>query len=643
MRSIFRYVHEPALVGERLTLSAFTQLSGTLGGYRFVKLVLDRETGLIHFLDSRENLFHVKYLAAHVLHLPPGELERRLDELNHEVYHRADRRFCLGILALHEQRFFSLETVEADTMTAEMLRHFYDEVRANVDQSVPILLKPANHLQESHVANIPKDVLPRIFSYELFSTNAFVPLNPGTAEGTLRIFRTAEEYSQNRLAWHDIIVMAKVPDDIPRLTGVVNAEHTTPLSHTNVLASGWGIPNAIQLGALDSLAHLNGRWVRYTVDPHATEIGIEPIEQPHTDKPAWLATRVTMDEPDLGNDKIANLEDLRWRDHTRYGTKAANLGELNEVARNGSTRWLGFYRIPRPPRENLLPHLRRLLGTDDLDEGAKALFRDHIRIPRGIALPFSLHQRFLEASPRVQQAIGKLKLALELDAQQTDAQCVELQHLIRGAKFPDALLHEIDEAIIKHLAGVSTFVVRSSSNAEDLAGFSAAGIYESVTHVSDARGILNSVKKVWASLVDARSTRLRREAGISLDDAYMGVIIQEQVPTTTGGVMVTTNPLNRNDFRNVYINVAGKVTDVVDGAAQPSQYLFNTVEGGGRTVALGESDVDDTTKQQLQRLATAGRLLQSHFSPDYTFSQPVDIEWAADEHHVHLLQLRPYA
>jgi hypothetical protein len=86
-----------------------------------------------------------------------------------------------------------------------------------------------------------------------------------------------------------------------------------------------------------------------------------------------------MDEPDLGKDQIVNLEDLRWRDSTRYGTKAANLGELNEVARNGSSRWLGFYRIPRPPRENLLPYLHRLLGIDDLDEGAKALFRQNIR------------------------------------------------------------------------------------------------------------------------------------------------------------------------------------------------------------------------------------------------------------------------
>jgi hypothetical protein len=45
----------------------------------------------------------------------------------------------------------------------------------------------------------------------------------------------------------------------------------------------------------------------------------------------------------------------------------------------------------------------------------------------------------------------------------------------------------------------------------------------------------------------------------------------------------------------------------------------------------------------LARFALASRFLQAHFSPDYTFSSPVDIEWAATEDRIHLLQLRPYA
>ena len=83
---------------------------------------------------------------------------------------------------------------------------------------------------------------------------------------------------------------------------------------------------------------------------------------------------------------------------------------------------------------------------------------------------------------------------------------------------------------------------------------------------------------MWASLLSARSTRLRQEVGISLDDSYMGVIIQEEVPSDVGGVMVTTNPTNRNDFRNVYLNASCRsVENVVGGSELPIQYLFNTV------------------------------------------------------------------
>jgi hypothetical protein len=646
-----------ALVGERLTLSAFSQLSGTLADYPFVKLVVDRETSTIHFIDNAQNLFHVQYIAAHILGMPPEELEQRLDSVNYDVYQRPDRRFCLGILALHtrqDKRFFSLETVEADTMPIDLLRYFYAFVRDHVDQSLPLFLKPANHLQESSVAAIPPAELPRILAHELFSSAPFVPLNPGTARGRLRMFRSADEYRRTTtpLEWHDIIVMNRVPDDIPRLAGIINAEHTTPLSHTNVLATGWQIPNAIQLDVLDQHADLDGQWVRYEVTADAAAIVLEPAERPaDAERPTWLANRVTLDQPELAPSAIVPLLGLRYRDHIRYGTKAANLGELCEVLTKGSNRWFGFYRIPRPPRPDLLGYLATLLGvmdptdTNRLNAAAAKLFADRVRVPRGIALPFSLQQRFLESSPAIQQAVGKLKMALELDAREIDALCVSLQALIRSAQFPHDMVAQLDNAIIKHLSGVRTFVVRSSSNAEDLAGFSAAGIYESINHVSTARTILDSIKEVWASLVNARSVRLRQQAGISLDESYMGVVIQEQVETTMGGVLVTTNPLNRHDFRNVYVNVSPSVTEVVSGERTPLQYLYNTVEGGGRTLSLGDakSDLDADAKEQLQRLALVGRLLQSHFSPDYTFGEPVDIEWAADAQFLHLLQLRPYA
>ena len=75
------------------------------------------------------------------------------------------------------------------------------------------------------------------------------------------------------------------------------------------------------------------------------------------------------------------------------------------------------------------------------------------------------------------------------------------------------------------------------------------------------------------------------------------------------------------------------------------QYLYNTVEGGGYTLSLGSASQDLPTEQLevLQKMAFAGRLMQSHFSPDYTFANPVDIEWLVNNQGLYFLQLRPYS
>ncbi|MEU7897122.1 PEP/pyruvate-binding domain-containing protein [Nonomuraea sp. NPDC049152] len=656
----------PATLDTPLTVPAFLELAGSLAGFPFVKVVVDLDESRFHFIDSTGNPLHVQYIAEHILGEPVEDVLRDIDTFNHNVYVRPDRRFLLGLIALHrrpdeddgeEQVLLSLETVEADTMPADLLLSFYRYVREHLHPSVPLFLKPANHLQEAHVADIPREELPRLLAHELLSQAPFVPLNPGTVYGRLRVFRSAADYraAADTVEWHDVIVMPRVPDDIPRVSGLINTEHTTPLSHTNVLATGWGIPNAIQTDFLDRLDHsgLDGRWVKYEVDPGAAEVLVEAAEPPAAvdSRPPWTAERVTLERPETGATAITPLSRLRVGDHYRFGTKAANLGELCHVLEHGSRRWLGFYQIPRPPRADLLGYLARRLdvsGPADeaaLSAAAERLLRRHVEVPRGIALPFSLQQEFLESSPRIQQTIGRMKMALEAGTDHVDALCAELQRLITETRLPEDIRQQIDDAIVAHLSGVGQFVVRSSSNAEDLAGFSAAGVYESVLHARTLDAIADSVKEVWSSLVSARSVRLRQQAGIQLEDCYMGVIVQELVDVPLGGVLVTCNPADLRDFRNVYVNIsAGSVVDVVAGTGAPLQHLYNTVEGGGRTISLGSarSDLDADTKDALARLALIGRLLQSHFSPDYLYGVPVDIEWALDGERIRLLQIRPY-
>ncbi|OEV07086.1 phosphoenolpyruvate synthase [Streptomyces nanshensis] len=658
---------EPAtdrtVVGENLSLPLFRTLSGTLAGHPYLKVVVDRAEATWHLLDTAAHPFHVDYIATRVLGMDLAELDAALDEFNASVYMDPERRFLLGVLSLHtdedtdgrERTFLVLETTEADTMHAELLEFFHAFVRERVDGRLPLLLKPANHGQEEALAAVSEQQVPRILSHELFGTRTRTALNTGEATGRLRCFRTVEEYeaAAGGLGWSDIVAMPCLPDDVRRVAGFVNTAPITPLSHTNVLASGWGIPNAIvrDLGQLVEKDGLDGAWVRYRV--REDEITLERLEHPpELRAPAWHQQRIRLEPPLLEDAPVLSLHRLRSADRDRYGTKAANLGELHHVLDSRTADLTAFHGRPRPPRENLYGHLAARLGlrapsAAELRAAAASFVADTVEAPEGVALPFSLQHRFLTSSPALQQGIGKLKMALELDAGDVlDSLCLQIQHLIRQTPVPESVVREITQASPAELAAGGRLVVRSSSNAEDLPGFSAAGVYDSVTTVRGTGELADAVRQVWASLLSPRSVRLRHQVGISLDDTYMGVIVQAYVPAALGGVLVTCDPTRREDFRNVYLNCSpGSPEQVVEGTVLPQQYLYNTVEGGGRTVALGSwnEGLSSRTRARLADLSLTGRLLQSHFSAPEV-DDPLDIEWLlTDQGDFRLVQIRPYA
>lgn len=647
-----------ALIDEVLTTLKFNQLSGILGGVPFVKIVVDRDSNnAVHFLNDRHYHLHAYYVCDHITHEPRESFVKKIDQFNESVYHADNRRFyfaSLGRIQLEHRTLYVLESQEVDSMKQAMIQDLYSLIKTKLDPALELLFKPANHIQETALTEIPQSKIPRIFTSEIYSNSNFVALNPAQSEGRIRYFKNPEDFrtSLDTIEWYDIVVMNRVLDEVPRVAGMINAEFTTPLSHTNVLAAGWKIPNCIQRNIAEVIQtkKLDHQWVKYSVTLEGSEAKLTLISEPTTlVKPNWVTQKINIGVPDAEDLKILPLASLKMSDRDKYGTKAANLGEMKNVLQHGSERILGFYQVKRPPRENLLSHLAHFLKVDEKDDlikSANKFLSAFLHVPKGIVLPFSMQRRFLESSPQIQQAIGKLKLAIELDAHEIDALCITLQQLILKTKIPEPIRNEIDRMIFKELAGVKSFVLRSSSNAEDLENFSAAGIYESVNHVSSAETIFEGIKRVWASLVSSRSVRLRQQACISLDDSYMGVIIQEEVELGMGGVMVTKNPIDQTDFRNVYINVSLKsVINIVQGSELPLQYLYNSVEGGGSTLSLGGAEHDLPTErlEELQKIAFAGRLLQSHFSPDYTFSQPVDIEWLANSSGVYFLQLRPYA
>ncbi|REN15165.1 pyruvate, phosphate dikinase, partial [Mycobacterium tuberculosis] len=86
------------------------------------------------------------------------------------------------------------------------------------------------------------------------------------------------------------------------------------------------------------------------------------------------------------------------------------------------------------------------------------------------------------------------------------------------------------------LGGGGVFV-RSSSNSEDLPGFSGAGLYTTVPNVKTGDALEVAVKKVWASVFNPEAWEARSAAGFGAESVLMGVFVQTAIDSTNAGVM----------------------------------------------------------------------------------------------------------
>src|SRR6185503_14921981 len=82
----------------------------------------------------------------------------------------------------------------------------------------------------------------RTFAAELSSGQQYQPLNLGSGIGQLRIVdRLTDETVIDR---NQIVIFNEVPIHLTPLSGIITTEPASPLSHVNMLAKAWSIPNA---------------------------------------------------------------------------------------------------------------------------------------------------------------------------------------------------------------------------------------------------------------------------------------------------------------------------------------------------------------------------------------------------------------
>jgi len=200
--------------------------------------------------------------------------------------------------------------------------------------------------------------------------------------------------------------------------------------------------------------------------------------------------------------------------------------------------------------------------------------------------------------------------------------------------------------------------VRSSATAEDAAGASFAGEYDTFVGIVGSSEVERYVRRCWASAFTGRSMTYAWKNGISPTEVEMAVVVQKTVQARAAGVMFTLSPLTGDRSRIVIEAAYGLGLSVVGGEVTPDRYTVAKVGGEILDRVVGEKQVEyltgaaatpveETRRKQLclqddeiRELARLGKALERKHQ------RPVDVEFAVDRELppakcIVLLQCRP--
>jgi rifampicin phosphotransferase len=164
------------------------------------------------------------------------------------------------------------------------------------------------------------------------------------------------------------------------------------------------------------------------------------------------------------------------------------------------------------------------------------------------------------------------------------------------------------------------FAVRSSATAEDLAGASFAGQYETVLDVR-LDELPGAVRRVVDSAASARVAAYRQvhpqAAPADPPGAGMAVLVQVMVPADAAGVAFTADPLTGDRDEVVISAVRGLGERLVAGQATGDQWIVR--HGQARRTRATEQAI---SADQARQVATLARRVHIYLG------SPQDLEWA---------------
>jgi hypothetical protein len=595
--------------------ATWKRYSKQLGSDEFGKAVIDVKTNAIYFIDVNLFNLHADFVLGVLLKQPWTAANIREYNRNYE---RVKPRFILCYITHHLKiNKWTFSFWEGDKIGPDDILKVYKRFNETFFQK-NLPWRPDSPAQMKLVAEVTKKGIKTTTNDDIYKAADFQAFNKGRAVGRLKIVPAGTAYESLAFDRSDIVLLQESYPDITPVAGIIAAQFSTPLSHVNLRAGAWGIPNAGDKKAREKYGKLDGKIIYFEVtDTSITVREATEAERKELENKIFKAKHVELPAANIQAGRLAMLTRIRAKDVLSYGTKTSNLGEI---------------------------------VTANLDG---------VNVPPGFGIPFRYYLQHITKNGLDKKIDSMLKDArFATDAQWRRGELEALRKAIVDAPIDPTIVDMVYKRVRIKLGGRGVFV-RSSSNSEDLPGFNGAGLYDSVGNVVGREGLGNAMKTVWASLWNLRAVEERSAFGIDHRQAYMAVLVQVGVNATAAGVLVTRNLWDPADDRSFTINSKwGLGERVVQGQKMPEQIVFDPGNDGTKIISRADDPVmlvfDESggtkeipvppgagvilTEERAKKLSTMVKKL----IPVFTHGLPLDVEWVLEGEDVWIVQARPF-